>query len=121
MRAQGAAAVVATTTSGKIDGNGESISELYGLPILDAAKVLVRLAAACTVSDLNSIANRALAFQISTLIAEDYEADNLLADLRARVLRNREHLAGSLLQRQDEGGDTDRCAHCGAPIAAGAP
>jgi hypothetical protein len=123
--AQGAAAVVATTTSGRIEGDSVSISELVGLPVLDAAKVLVRLAAASTITDLNSLSNKALALQISTLIAEDDESENLLADLRARVSENRPHLARSLLQQLEScvpalQGESHRCSHCGAPLQEGA-
>jgi hypothetical protein len=73
---------------------------LTGLPILDAAKVLVRLAAASTINDLNSLSDKGLALQIGAAIFHDCETETLLADLRARILANQPRLAEQFRHQQ---------------------
>jgi hypothetical protein len=127
MNAQGAAPLGRTRGQRLISGDSASIPEMTGLPLYDAALVLVSLAAATTVADINSIEDKALALAISAMIANNIEPEAQLADLRARVLENRRYLASTLLDQQQkslpalEGPGAHSCPQCGAPLESETP
>jgi hypothetical protein len=102
VNAQGAAPPGGTRGQRLINGNGTSIPGLTGLPLLDAALVLINLACATTVADINAIKDKALALAISASIYHNIDPEVQLMGLRASVLENKPKLAAEWLAQQQE-------------------
>jgi hypothetical protein len=119
MRSHSAAPLGGTRGQRRFDGDSTSISEMTGLPLYDAALALISLAAATTVIDINSLADKGLALQISAMISRNIDPEVTLMDLRTRVLENRPKLAHEWLQQQEksvpvlESPGSHHCPHCG--------